>query len=197
MLKQSENPAMLPGEASLPSDLPGQAWWVAHTKSRQEKTFAWDLHKARTGYYLPLIERTIVSGGRKRRVMKPLFGSYVFFCGDEETRYQAMTTNRLCTVLPVAEPERFLGELDQIHRAILGEAKMDPYPGLAEGRLARVRAGSFQGLEGTIVEWAGQTRLVLQVAMLGQGAAVEIDADLLDPIEGEAPTGPRGGLQRA
>jgi len=195
MLRPDENPPILPRNVHSPQELVGPLW-VAHTRSRNEKTFAWDLTKAGVDYFLPLIERTTISGGRKRRVLKPLFGSYVFFAGDHEARYQALATNRLCTVLPVPEPQTLRSELEQIHRALAGEAELDPCPGLGVGSWARVRVGAMAGTEGRVIEWKGGTRLVLQVSMLGQGAAVEIDPDLLEPM-GEDPSPAevvRGGL---
>jgi len=193
MLKPSDNPPILAEGADQPSAIAGH-WWVGHTKARQEKTFAWELHRAGVGYFLPLMQRVMVSGGRKRKVMKPLFTSYLFFCGDEETRYQALATNRLCTVLPAEDQPLLVRELDQIYQALEGEATLDPYPGLGEGRRARVTAGPFQGMEGTVLQWHGVTRLGLEVSMLGQGAAIEIDADLLEPLDEEATAESAGGL---
>ncbi len=94
MLKLSQNPPVLPPEVESVTQLSGR-WWLAHTKSRCEKAFAWDLIDHSIGYFLPLIERVRISDGKKRRVLMPLFSSYVFFCGDEEDRYTAMTTSRL------------------------------------------------------------------------------------------------------
>jgi len=195
MLKPSDNPPILPEGVHAPSELPGP-WWVAHTKARHEKAFARDMENAHAGYFLPLIQRTMVSGGRKRKVMHPLFPSYVFFTGDDDTRYQAMTTNRLCTVIPAEDQARLVRELDQLNLALRGEADLDPYPGLATGRAARVKAGPFRGIEGAIVHWQGQARLLLQVSMLGQGATIEIEPDLLEAVE-QTPTSSAGGLAKA
>jgi hypothetical protein len=41
----------------------------------------------------------------------------------------------------------------------------------------------LQGIVGTVVRRDNETRLVLQVSMLGQGASLEIDTDLLEPAE--------------
>ena len=72
MLKVSENPPrMHPGAGTL-TDLAG-TWWVAHTKARSEKALAWDLLRRDIGYFLPLLGRVRFSGGRKRRVLMPLF----------------------------------------------------------------------------------------------------------------------------
>ena len=182
MLKPQDNPPMLSPGAQSVTDLLGR-WWVAHTKARFEKAFAWDLLRRSIGYFLPMVERVRISGGRKRRVLAPLFPSYVFFCGTDEDRYTAMTTNRLCQTLDVPDEPGLVRELVAIEKALAGKAELDPYPFAAVGRRCRVRAGLFRGLEGVVVRRNGTFRLVLEVSMLGQGAAMEIDADLLEPID--------------
>ena len=201
MLALSENPP-----AVWPADVPveelsaaparrGQGapscqWWVAHTKARFEKAFAFDLIARRVPYFLPMIERVRVSGGRKRRAMMPLFGGYVFFCGTRDDRYEALATDRLCQVIEVADQSRLARELSALSKALAGAARLDPYPFAAVGRRCRVTAGPFQGLEGVVVHrdvGAGGARLVLEVGILGQGASMEIDADLLEPADAEAP----------
>jgi transcription antitermination factor NusG len=46
-----------------------------------------------------------------------------------------------------------------------------------------VIAGPLLGLEGIVVETRGDTRLVLQIDMLGQAASVEIDVDMIEPVQ--------------
>jgi transcription antitermination factor NusG len=46
-----------------------------------------------------------------------------------------------------------------------------------------VIAGPLLGLEGIIVQTKGDTRLVLQINMLGQAASVEIDIVMVEPVE--------------
>ena len=87
-----------------------------------------------------------------------------------------MATGRLCQVLRVVDQARLVGELTALQRALDGQAPLDPYPHAAVGRRCRVTAGPFRGLEGTVVRWDGRTRIVLEVGILGRGAAMEIDA---------------------
>ena len=182
MLKLSDNPPMLPPSVRTVSDLQGR-WWVAHTHPRAEKVFAFGMLSRGIGYFLPLIERIRVWGGRKRQVLTPLFPSYVFFCGTDIDRYEAMTTNRVVQAIEVFDQAALVAELGFIEQALAGKAVLDPYPFAVEGRRCRVVAGPMVGLEGTIVSRAKMTRLVLSVSVLGQGASLEIDADLLEPID--------------
>ncbi len=181
MLTPSENPPIIPPFVQSLTELHG-SWWVGHTKSRFEKVFAWELTARGIGYFLPMTERITFSGGRKRKVMSPLFPSYVFFCGDSNARYQALTTNRLCQVLPVAEQANLVRELEQIQNVLVSGQPLDLYPEMPIGSRCRVTAGPFEGLEGIVVERSKPTRLVLQVNVLGKGASFDIDAELLEPV---------------
>ena len=179
MLKLSDNPPILPPSVESIADLQGE-WYVAHTKARCEKALAWDLLHHGIGYFLPLVERITFSGGRKRRVLKPLFPSYLFFCGDRKDRYVAMTTNRICRAIEVADQPTLTAELAALESVIRGKAPLDLYPRPAVGRRCRVTMGPFEGLEGTMIDGTNSGRLVLAVSFISQGAAMEIDAALLE-----------------
>jgi hypothetical protein len=181
VLKLDENPPMVLPDAEALGELAGQ-WWVGHTRSRFEKAFAWDLLHRGIAYFLPMIERVRLSRGRRYRVLEPLFSSYVFFCGTADDRYVAMTTNRLCQTLDVPDRQTLVRELCAIEAALVGKAQLDPYPFAAIGQHCRVIAGPFLGLEGTVIQRNDVTRLVLQVSMLGQGAALDIDASMLEAV---------------
>jgi transcription antitermination factor NusG len=181
MLKLCDNPPMLYPEVQGVTQLTGP-WWVAHTRARFEKAFAWDLLYRGIGYFLPLLKRLIISGGRRRQVMAPLFSSYVFFCGTDEDRYAAMTTNRLCQTIRIADQERFVAQIAAIEKALAGRVSLDPYPFAAVGERCRIKAGPFQGTEGIVIHRSKSARFVLEVGILGQGASMEVDADLLEPV---------------
>ena len=147
MLKLSENPSILTPDVDSLIEING-TWWIAYTKARFEKVFAWDMLSRRIGYFLPMREKIIFSGCRKRCVMMPLFTSYVFFCGTEQDRYTALTTNRLCNVIEVADQERLIGELMNIEKALLTNTVIDNYPRLAIGNNCRIVSGPMMGTEG-------------------------------------------------
>jgi transcriptional antiterminator RfaH len=182
MLKMSENPPLMPPGLVAVGDAVGP-WWVGHTKARFEKAFAWDLHDRGIAYFIPMVARTRMSQGRKRTVVVPLFTSYVFFAGDEMARYQALSTDRLCQVIPVRDQTQLVSELHSLHLAIKGGVALDPYPFVAVGRRCRVTAGPLQGTEGIIVSCDKVARVVLQISMFGQGASLEIETDLLEPLD--------------
>lgn len=181
MLALAENPAMVsPGAESL-TELQGQ-WWVAHTRSRCEKAFAWDLVGRGVGYFLPMVRKTTYSGGKKRNVMKPLFPSYVFFCGDGDSRYAALRTNRLARVMEVKDQARLVSELANIERVLKNGAQLELYPFAAVGQRCRICSGPFADIEGVIVRRDRPSRIVLNLSFLGQGAEMTIDVAMLAPV---------------
>jgi len=182
VLKLAQNPPVLTPKVGSLTDLQGR-WWVAHTKARNEKALAWDLLRRDIGYFLPMRERVRFSGGRKRRVILPLFSSYLFFCGTENDRYAVMTTNRVCRTLEAVDQGRLIDELAAIEKALTGKAGLDPYPLPAIGQRCRIVAGPFEGIQGVVVQLSRHARLVLGVDLLRQAVEMEIEADLLEPID--------------
>lgn len=166
-----------------PAQSPLRCWRALHTRSRQEKAVAQLLEAAAVEHYLPLVRRTRVWGGKRRAVFTPLFPGYVFVRSLPEETYVAVDSGRVVRCIDPPDPARLAWELDQLRRALEHVGSFDPYPYLREGRRVRVRSGPLRGLEGLVDARRRVDRLVLQVQTLGRAAALEIDADLLEPLE--------------
>jgi transcription antitermination factor NusG len=158
-------------------------WHVLHTKARQEKAIARALHAADIEHYLPLVSRVRYRARRKRLVEEPLFASYLFLHGPIEAAYFAVATKRVANIIRVTDQDRFVNELEQIRRALHHGAALRPDRYLKVGRRVRVTAGPFRDIEGRIESRARTDRLVLQIAALGRATSLEIDADLLEPVD--------------
>ena len=182
MLKESENPPIIWPEVETIRDFTG-LWWVAHTKSRNEKALAHDLVGKNISYFLPMTWRIWRRSHRTMRSLLPLFSGYLFFCGEEHQRVELLRTNRVANVIEVKDQQKLLDELQQIEQALRAGAPLTPYKYIKTGQRCRVIAGPLLGLEGIIVTMKNSTRLVLQIDMLGQAASVEIDIDMIEPIE--------------
>lgn len=132
-------------------------------------------------HYLPLIQRVTVRGRHKEVSRVPLFPGYVFLAGEIEDGYGAMATKRVCQIIPIHDQCRFVQEISSIRHALEQGGTLELYPFAAVGRRCRVRKGPFRGIEGMVIERIKPTRLILHVDILGRGAALEVDADLLEP----------------
>ncbi len=158
-------------------------WWVVHTKSRNEKALAHDLMNRRISYFLPMTWKVRRKSRRTIRSLLPLFGGYLFFCGTENDRVELLRTDRVANLLEVKDQQSLVRELQQIERAIRAGVAITPHKYLKEGQKCRVMAGPLMGLQGVVSRTSGETRLLLQVDMLGQAASVEIDVDMIEPVD--------------
>jgi len=182
MLKAEENPPITWPEENSIMDFSGK-WWVAHTKSRNEKALAHDLIGKKISYFLPMTWKIRQTKGRKIRTLLPLFTGYLFFCGTEEHRVESLKTNRVANVIQVKDQQKLINELHQIEQAIRAGAPLTPHKYIEEGLRCRVIAGPMAGLEGIIQKAKNITRLVLKVDILGQASSLEIDTDLIEPVD--------------
>jgi transcriptional antiterminator RfaH len=168
---------------AAPAEAADRRWLAIYTKVRQEKSLARELLKYRIPFYLPLVRKISVSRGRKRTSLVPLFGGYIFLFASEEERVRALTTNRISRILAVEDPEQLVFDLRQLRQLIAAGTPLTVESRLGPGRQVRVRQGAFAGLEGTVLKRRGQTRLLVSINFLQQGASVEIDDFMLDPLE--------------
>ena len=182
MLKASENPPIIWPEDEHVDSFIGQ-WWVAHTKSRNEKSLAQDLITRNVQYFLPM--RWQVRHVRKRKIksLLPLFGGYLFFCGQEQHRLEVLKTNRVANIIEVKDQDCLVEELSCIERALLAGIDLQPHNYVEAGTKCRVTSGPLKGIEGIVDKTGSGTRLILSVEMLGQAASVEVDTDLIEIVE--------------
>jgi len=182
LLKPEENPSIIWPEGASLLDFNG-LWWVAHTKSRNEKALAQDLSSRNISYFLPMSRKVRRQRGRTIRSLLPLFSGYLFFCGNENQRLEVLRTNRVANLIEVNDQQKLLNELLQIELALRAGVPLVPHKYLKAGRRCRVIAGPLADLQGIVVTTKNVARLVLQIDMLGQATSVEIDVDMIEPVD--------------
>jgi transcription antitermination factor NusG len=158
-------------------------WWAMYTLPRHEKKLMRSLVDIDVAFYAPVIPRRYRSpNGRLRTSMQPLFGSYVFVCGDEMQRYQAVSTGCVSRWLAVGNPVELVQDLKQIQSLIAQDAPLAPERRLEPGQRVRIRNGAFAGYEGVIVRREREVRLQVFVRFMDQGVSVLLDDCQADPI---------------
>lgn len=182
MLKESDNPPITWPQGKALEDFQGQ-WWVAHTKSRNEKAFAHDLKNRDVSYFLPMTWMIRHVRGRKIKSLLPLFSGYLFFCGGESERLEALKTNRVASLIEVKDPQQLVTELSSIEKALHSGVQLQSHKFVKAGQRCRVTAGPLKDVEGVVVQNRSGTRLILKINMLGQAASVEVDSDSIEILE--------------
>ena len=182
MFKASGNPPISWPESLSISQFCG-TWWVAHTKSRNEKALANELAAFDISYFLPMTTKVSRRTGRTIRSLLPLFGGYLFFCGDEEQRVQLLRTNRVASLIEVKSQEKLVEELLQIECAVNAGVDLKPHDYIRKGQRCRVTGGPLAGMQGIIEETKSSVRLVINVDILGKATSAEVDTDMIGLIE--------------
>lgn len=166
----------------LPACEEDRQWWAVYTKARQEKALARELCGYEVPFYLPLIRKDNLIRGRRVSAMLPLFSGYLFVYGSNEERIQALSTNRISKVLPVADGEQLYRDLANVDRLLSSNAAVSLESRLAAGQHVRVKSGAFQGIEGIIISRRGVDRLLVSITYLQQGVSMEVNDFMVEPL---------------
>lgn len=175
---------IFPEDLLLPERPPddGRNWWAVYTKARQEKALARELYAQQVPFYLPLVTRTLMVRGRRVESLSPLFIGYIFLYIDDEERLKALKTNRTSQWIPAPSGDKLRRDLRQVQRLIEAKAPLTVEQRLFPGTRVRVKTGPFMGVEGTVEEQRGKSRLIVEVSFLQQSVSVEFDELLVEPV---------------
>jgi transcription antitermination factor NusG len=157
-------------------------WYVLHVRPRCEKKVAAYCANVCRPSYLPLRLEKKKYQRRRVETWKPLFPGYVFVRFRPEQRISVLQSGQIARILEVKDQPKFINEIEQIRKALSADPALQACPALTAGMTVRITAGPFQGLEGIVVKIKGQSRVVLNVAMIGQGVAIEADEEVLEVL---------------
>jgi transcription antitermination factor NusG len=160
----------------------GRRWWALHTRPRQEKSLARQLHSNSIPYYLPLISRRLRIRKRTFTSYVPLFPGYLFLLAEAEERIKALSTQRIVRSIQVIDQERLSRDLVQTHRLISCGAPITPEGRLVPGTLVEIRSGPLTGLRGKILQSASGRRFVVEVDFIHKGASILLEDFTLAPV---------------
>jgi transcriptional antiterminator RfaH len=145
--------------------------------------------------WIPLAAAIIVERGKIARIMRPLFGPYIFVRFDpEDGRWRSINGTRgVIRLLPerAERPQSILaGSIESLMaRAAAGDfdapAALDAMMGYLPGDWIDVRRGPLGGHAGELIGTA-RGRLTLLMALLGRRTVVSIEPASIDPAPSRA-----------
>jgi transcription antitermination factor NusG len=80
---------------------------------------------------------------------------------------------------PILVPD---SEIEAVRLLVESTLPYDPHPYLTEGMAVEVIRGPLAGLRGILLRKGARARLVIGVALIQQGASVELDALDVSPV---------------
>ena len=160
------------------------SWYAVYTYPRHEKAVKDQLDWKSVESFLPTFASERHWKDRKVSIDLPLFPGYIF------TRIHLSERVKVLAVPSVVRMLSFNGvpapiansEIDAIRLCLERSAVLEKHPFLKVGERVRVLRGAFEGLEGVVVRHKNACKLVLSIDLIHQSVALEIAADLLEPL---------------
>lgn len=134
-------------------------------------------------HYLPLRQETKIYQRRKVTVQLPLFKGYVFVDDDPEQRIHLHRTNQIIRWMQPENESVLRDQLEQIRLALLADPRLEGPVAFRPGRRVRIKGGVFMGIEGVLGLRKGKSKVRLNVEMIAQSVALDVDADLIEFID--------------
>jgi transcription termination/antitermination protein NusG len=162
-------------------------WYAVHVKSRHEFRVCESLTGAGINTFLPSIKRLCKWSDRNKLIQFPLFPGYLFVKTDSIalariTILKTKSVVRILSTVPGASEPIPDEQILSLMKIIDTNVPLDAYPYLQEGQRVRIIKGPLIGIEGLLVERAGQQKLVLSIDILSQSTSVTIQASEVERI---------------
>lgn len=158
------------------------SWWAMYTLARREKELMRCLWARKIPFYGPVFEQVYRSpAGRLRSSFLPLFPNYVFIHGDEDVRFQTVSTGCVSRCLEIPDQAGLLQDLRNVYQLLNAGLDVTVESKLSPGQRVRVKNGPLTGQIGSVIERRGRMRLLVTITFLQQGVSIEIEGFDLEP----------------
>lgn len=158
-------------------------WYAVHIKCHHERKVATLLEGKGIELFLPTRRVKSQWKDRKKLIDFPLFPGYLFVHIPLLEKKKVIQTPSVVKIVGTREPQPLPdGEIDAVRRFMEVDIQFDPYPYLIPGKPVEVIRGPLKGVIGILAERRGQHRLVINVELINNSLATEIDAMDVQPV---------------
>jgi transcription antitermination factor NusG len=159
-------------------------WFALQVRSGRERGIADHLQGKGYEWFLPQYKSRRRWSDRMKEVESPLFPGYLFCRLDPLDRLPVLKTPGVTQIVgynrvPVPVDQ---AEIEAIQRLVASGFSNQPWPFLELGNRVRIESGALRGVEGILMDFKGNRRLVLSITLLRRSVAVEIDSLFVTPI---------------
>jgi len=166
---------------SRPDD---RRWYALQVRTRWESSTSVLLVGKGYNTMVPTYKIKKSWSGRVKHANIPLFPGYVFCQFDVHDRLPVLVTPGVISVvgrgkMPVPVEE---AEIAAIQTVMSSGYQAEPWPYLEIGQKVRIEHESLRGLEGILIHFKGNDRIVLSVSLLRRSVALEIDRSSVTPV---------------
>ncbi|MFZ2736598.1 MAG: transcription/translation regulatory transformer protein RfaH [Burkholderiaceae bacterium] len=183
---QTPQPESKPKKAQDLSLPPNAAWYLVHTKSRQEETAITNLQRQNFSCYLPMIYLQKIRRGKSVIVEEPMFPSYVFVQLETSENSKGQSWSPIRSTLGVRELVRFGGQAPKIDVDLVmalyareQQQQADPHALFTAGDKVMVTDGPFAGLSAIYQTIDAERRSMILLSMLNKPVILRIEPEKL------------------
>jgi transcription antitermination factor NusG len=159
-------------------------WYAAYTYANHEKRVREQLEQRSVESFLPVYETVRRWKDRRMHLQMPLFPGYVF------VRMELVDRLRVLQVPSVVRLVGFNGhlsalpdeEIDGLKKGLAGGVRAEPHPFLTAGRRVRLKSGPLAGMQGILLRWKGNLRVVISIGLIQRAVAVDAEAADVEAI---------------
>lgn len=164
----------------------GAAWYAVQTRSRHEKKVADEIADKGIPAFLPLVTRLHEWSDRHKQVQLPLFPGYVFVHTGAEA-------NARVSVLRTPGVAGFVGsggrgtpipekQIEDIRLILDRKIPFEEYPFVEVNQRVRIRGGSLDGVEGTLVAKNSDQSLMVSIDLIKRSILVRVSGYELERV---------------
>jgi transcription antitermination factor NusG len=182
-LLAGESVNMIP-ESLTPEGRSERVWHAVYTRPRHEMLVARQLDFRQIESYLPTMESVHVWKNRQRvRIAEPLFPSYLFVRVDRQEHSAVVQTPGVLSIVGNSRGSLVLEEstIDFL-RSGFCRGRLEPWNEIAVGDRVRIKYGLMASVQGILVRKKSNLRFVISIEMINQNAAVEVNANDIEPV---------------
>ena len=172
-------PVKLPQDLSLP---PNHAWYLVHTKARQEDTAITNLQRQNFRCYMPMLYLEKVRRGKPAVVAESMFPSYVFVQLDTSENIKGQSWSPIRSTLGVRELVKFGGHPPKVDAELITALhereqlqQSNPQALFAAGDKVVITDGPFAGIEAIYQTADAERRSMILLSMLNKPVAMRIE----------------------
>lgn len=182
-MPMAEPKPQMPSLATPPQDLslpPQHAWYLVHTKARQEDTAITNLQRQNFRCYMPMLYVEKVRRGKPVLVAESMFPSYVFVQLD--TSGQGQSWSPIRSTLGVRELVKFGGHPPKVDAELINTLhereqlqQSNPQALFAAGDKVVITDGPFAGIEAIYQTTDAERRSMILLSMLNKPVPMRIE----------------------
>ena len=159
-------------------------WFALQVRSRYENLVATQLTGKGYEWFLPSYKCRRRWSDRFKEIERPLFPGYIFCRLDPVKRLPILTIPGVALIVGIGKTPVPIDETEiaAIQVVVKSEIPSQRWPFLKIGQRVRIEYGPLCGLEGILVDFKGQHRLVLSVTLLQRSVALQIEGAWGTPL---------------